>query len=101
MTLRDFLLMLLVCLTWATHTIVSKLVVSGMDIPPLFYAGVRYGIVAVVTLPWLLPVPRPRWRIALVGFLMGGGGFALFFLGIKTATPSSSAIVGQLGLPIT
>ena len=32
---------------------------------------------------------------------MGGGGFALFFLGLKTSTPSSAAIVGQLSLPLT
>jgi O-acetylserine/cysteine efflux transporter len=101
MTLRDFSLLLLVCLTWAAHTIVSKIVVSGMEIPPLFYAAVRYAIVALVALPWLLPMPRPRWRILLVGFLMGGGGFALFFMGIRTATPSNAAVVGQLGLPIT
>ncbi|WP_134494835.1 DMT family transporter [Microvirga pakistanensis] len=101
MALRDFFLMLLVCLLWAAHTVVSKIVVTGMEIPPLFYAAVRYGIVAVLALPWLLPVPRPTWRILLVGFLMGGGGFALFFLGIKTASPSSAAVVTQLGLPIT
>jgi len=101
MALRDFSLMLLVCLLWAAHTVVSKIVVSGMEIPPLFYAAVRYGIVAVLALPWLLPTPRPRWRILLVGFLMGGGGFALFFLGIKTASPSSAAVVTQLGLPMT
>jgi len=101
MALRDFLLILLVCLLWAMHTVTSKIVVSGMEIPPLFYAAVRYGIVAVLALPWLLPAPRPRWRILLVGFLMGGGGFALFFLGIKTASPSSAAVVSQLGLPIT
>jgi O-acetylserine/cysteine efflux transporter len=101
MTLRDFSLMLLVCLLWAMHTVVSKVVVSGMEIPPLYYAAVRYGIVALLAVPWLLPTPRPRWRILLVGFLMGGGGFALFFLGIKTSTPSSAAVVAQLGVPIT
>lgn len=102
MALRDFSLILLVCLLWAGHTVVSKIVVSGMEIPPLFYAAVRFGIVAILALPWLLlPVPRPRWRMLLVGFLMGGGGFALFFLGIKTASPSSAAVVSQLGLPIT
>jgi O-acetylserine/cysteine efflux transporter len=101
MVLRDFLLMLLVCLLWAVHTVVSKIVVSGMEIPPLFYAAIRYGIVAILALPWLLPAPRPRWRILAVGFLMGGGGFALFFLGIRTASPSSAAIVAQLGLPMT
>jgi O-acetylserine/cysteine efflux transporter len=101
MALRDFLFMLLVCATWAAHTIIAKLVVSGMEIPPLFYAAVRFGIVALAAAPWLFPVPKPRWRVLLVGFLMGGGGFALFFLGIKTATPSSAAIVSQIGLPIT
>jgi O-acetylserine/cysteine efflux transporter len=101
MNLRDFSLVLLVCVAWAAHTIVSKVVVSGMQMPPLFYAAVRYGLVAALTLPWLFPVPRPRWRILVVGFLMGGGSFALFFLGIKASTPSSAAIVQQLGLPIT
>ena len=101
MTPRHLSLLLLVCSLWAAHTIVSKIVVSGMDVPPLFYATLRYGLVAFVALPWLLPVPRPAWRIVCVGFLMGGGGFALFFLGLKTATPSSAAIVGQLSLPLT
>lgn len=101
MALRDFLLMVFVCFLWAAHTVVSKLVVSGMEIPPLFYAAIRFGIVGLVALPWLLPAPRPTWRMVVVGFLMGGGGFALFFMGIRTASPSSAAIVGQLGLPIT
>ncbi|HEX2552533.1 MAG TPA: DMT family transporter [Microvirga sp.] len=100
MKLRDLLLLALVCFTWAVHTIVSKIVVSGMEIPPLFYAALRYGLVAILALPWLLPLPRPLWRTALVGLLMGAGGFALFFTGIKTATPSGSAVVQQLGLPM-
>jgi O-acetylserine/cysteine efflux transporter len=100
MKIRDLLLLMLVCLIWAVHTIVSKIVVSGMEIPPLFYATVRFGLVAVLTLPWLLPLPKPLGRTALVGLLMGGGSFALFFTGMKTATPSSSAVVAQLGLPM-
>jgi drug/metabolite transporter (DMT)-like permease len=81
--------------------IVSKIVLSGMEIPPIFYAAVRYALVGLIALPWLFPIPKPWWRIALVGFLMGGGGFALLFAGIKTVTPSSAAIVYQLGLPMT
>lgn len=98
---RDFSLLLLVCFGWAAHTIISKIVVSGMEIPPLFYAAIRYGLVTLFAFSWLLPMPKPRWRILVVGFLMGGGGFALFFIGIKTATPSSSAVVQQLALPFT
>ena len=101
MALRDLFLMFLVCFVWAAHTVISKIVVSDLEIPPLFYAAIRFGIVAALAIPWLLPAPRPRWRILLVGFLMGGGGFALFFLGIKTASPSTAAVVSQLGLPMT
>ena len=38
--------------------------------------------------------------ILVVGILMGGGGFALFFVGLKTASPSAASIVGQIGVPI-
>jgi drug/metabolite transporter (DMT)-like permease len=46
-------------------------------------------------------MPRPRWRLVLVALLMGGGNFALLFIGFKTATPSAAAVVGQVGVPIT
>jgi drug/metabolite transporter (DMT)-like permease len=101
MSLRDFGLLTLVCLVWASNNIVSKYVVSHLGLPPLFYAAVRFGIVAAATLPWLLPMPRPRWRLLVVASLMGGGNFALLFLGLKTSTPSATAVIGQLGVPIT
>ncbi|WP_309607049.1 DMT family transporter [Phenylobacterium sp.] len=101
MSLRDFGLLALVCLVWASNNIVSKFVVSHLGLPPLFYAAVRFGIVAAATLPWLLPMPRPRWRLVVVATLMGGGNFALLFVGLKTSTPSAAAVVGQLGVPIT
>jgi O-acetylserine/cysteine efflux transporter len=101
MPLRDFALLAFVCLIWAFHNIISKFVVAGMEIPPLFYAAVRFVLVGAIAAPWLLPLPRPLWRPALVAFFMGGGGFALYFLGIRTAMPSSAAIVAQLALPMT
>lgn len=101
MSLRDFGLLTLVCLVWASNNIVSKYVVSHLGLPPLFYAAVRFGIVAVATLPWLLPMPRPRWRLVVVALLMGGGNFALLFVGLKTSTPSAAAVISQLGVPIT
>lgn len=101
MALADFALLVLVCFIWATHNIVSKIVVSGMEVPPLFYAAVRFALVALIALPWLRHIPKPWGRPALVGFLMGGGGFGLYFMGMQTASPSSAAIVTQLGLPLT
>lgn len=101
MPFRDFALLAFVCFIWACHNIISKFVVAGMEVPPLFYAAIRFALVGAIAVPWLLPLPRPLWRPALVAFFMGGGGFALYFLGIRTAMPSSAAIVAQLALPMT
>jgi drug/metabolite transporter (DMT)-like permease len=101
MALRDFGLLALVCLIWASNNIVSKYAVSHLAAPPLFYAALRFGVVALAVSPWLRPMPRPRWRLIVVALLMGAGNFALLFVGLKTATPSAAAVVSQLGVPIT
>jgi O-acetylserine/cysteine efflux transporter len=101
MSLRDFLLLAAMCLVWASNNIVSKIVVSDMEVPPLFYAAVRFALVALLTLPWLLPAPRPVWRMIAIAQLIGGLNFALLFVGFKTATPSAASIIVQLGVPMT
>lgn len=101
MALRDFALLVIICLVWASNNIISKIVVAQWGVPPVFYAAVRFAIVAAVTLPWLLPAPRPTWRIVAVALLMGGCNFALMFIGFQTASPSAAAIVLQMGVPIT
>lgn len=101
MFLRDFGLLVLVCLLWALNNIVSKYVVSDLGAPPLFYAAARFAVVALAVFPWLFPMPRPRWRLIVVALLMGGGNFALLFVGLQSATPSSAAVVLQLGVPMT
>lgn len=100
-SLRDFFLLALVCLTWAGNNIVSKVVVTDLGVPPLFYAAFRFVIVAAAAARWLWPMPRPRWRLLIVALLMGGGNFSLMFIGLQTATPSSAAVVLQLSAPIT
>lgn len=97
----DFALLLLVCIVWASNFIVSKLVLTDLHIPPLFFSAVRLGVVLLVVCPWLLPVPRPLWRMVVVGLLMGAGAFGLVTIGLMTATPSSVAVVVQLGVPVT
>lgn len=101
MALRDFALLMAMCVVWAVNNIVSKYVVSTLDVPPLFYAAARFAIVAACLIPFLRPAPRPLWRLVLAAFLMGGGNFGLMFVGLKYATPSSSAVVLQLGMPAT
>jgi O-acetylserine/cysteine efflux transporter len=101
MNLRDFALLVSVCLIWGLSNVLSKVVVGSWQIPPLFFAAARFGLVLLVTLPWLRPVPRQLGRIIAIGMLMGGGNFALLFIGLQTATPSAAAVVIQAGVPIT
>ena len=101
MALRDFALLTLVCLLWAANNIVSKYVVAFLQAPPLFYAAVRFAIVALAVFPWLRPAPRPLWRLLLVAVSMGAGSFAFVFIALQTASPSSVAIVSQLMVPTT
>jgi O-acetylserine/cysteine efflux transporter len=98
---RDFFLLVVVCLIWGFSNVVSKFVVGHWAVPPLFYAALRFGIVFAVTAPWLLPAPRPTWRIISVGLSMGAGSFALLFVGLQTASPSAAGVVSQVGVPIT
>ena len=101
MRARDFLILLLVCLAWGYSNVLSKIVVGQWHVPPLFFAAIRFVVVVLATLPWLWPMPRPRWRVATIGLLMGAGNFALLFIGLQTASPSSAAIVIQVGVPFT
>jgi drug/metabolite transporter (DMT)-like permease len=101
MTFRDFGFLVLICVLWALNTVLSKVVITQMGVPPMSYALVRFVLVAVMVSPWLFPMPKPRLRLLLVALLMGGGNFVFLFLGLKTASPSGTAIVSQLGVPMT
>lgn len=101
MKVRDFLLLVLICLVWGYSNVLSKIVVGTWGVPPLFFAAVRFLVVIAATVPWLLPMPRPRWRILVIGLLMGAGNFALLFIGLQSASPSAAAIVIQIGVPFT
>jgi O-acetylserine/cysteine efflux transporter len=101
MALRDFLLLTFVCVVWAANNIVTKFVVTHLGVPPIFYSCVRFAVVALAALPWLLPIPRPAWRMVVVALLIGAANFTFIFIGMKTAAPSAVAVVNQIGMPIT
>lgn len=101
MPLRSFLLLAAICLVWACNTVVSRLVVGELGVPPLWYAALRSLVVLVALLPWLRPVPGRLGRVLLVTFAISGGSFALFFVGLRDATPSTAAVVSLSGAPLT
>ena len=101
MSLRDFGLLVFVCVIWASSNVVGKLLISGLGAPPLFVAAARFAVVSLATAPWLFPAPGKVGRLIAVGLLMGAGSFGLLFIGLKSATPSAAAIVAQIGAPLT
>ncbi|MDP8913245.1 MAG: hypothetical protein M3N39_06690, partial [Pseudomonadota bacterium] len=68
---RDFLILVLICLAWGVNNVVSKIVVSHWNLPPFAFVAARFLLVFLVAFPWLFPAPRPRWRMVVVGLLMG------------------------------
>lgn len=101
MRLRDFLLLMTVCLIWALNVIIGKIVLTRYAVPPFYYAGIRFMGVALILSPLLRPLPSKLMGILGVGVLVGAAHFGLLFLGLTAATPSSAAIVLQFGIPLT
>jgi len=99
MSVRDFLLLCLICLVWGLNLVATRWVVAA--VPPFAYACARFAAIALVLSPFLLPRPRQILRVACVGLCVGGLNFAFLFLALKNGTASSVAIAGQLGLPFT
>ena len=101
MSIKDFALIVGICLIWAASNIISKLMISTYAAPPLLYAALRFVVAVTISLPWLLPAPKPLWRTVVVGMLMGAGSFGFYFIGLETASPSAAGVVSQLSLPMT
>ena len=101
MRLSTILILMACNVVWALNVVVSKLVVTDLDVPPLFYALARSLVAVVFLFPLLLKIPQKLVQVLLVGLAIGGGSFALFFMGLKTATPSAAGIVNLSSAPMT
>ncbi len=101
MPLRDLALIAGICVVWAMNNIVSKLVISDMGVPPLFFAALRFTVIVLLVWRWLPPMPRPRLRLVAGALMMGAISFSLLFLGLRTASPSAAAVIAQLSIPFT
>ncbi|MFT3723529.1 MAG: DMT family transporter [Hyphomonadaceae bacterium] len=97
----DFGLLFVVCLVWALNLVVTRWTVSAADVPPVFFAGVRLGLVGLCLSPFLFPAPRQIGLMFLIAMGMGAVQFGLLFLGLANASASAAAVIGQLGVPIT
>jgi len=100
MSLKEFLVLLMICTVWGLHFIVIKLAV-GESIPPVFYAATRVTLVATLTLPWL------RWHKGqMLWVILGGLGFSGFnylfiFQGLEMTTATAGVITIELYVPFS
>lgn len=100
MSLKEFLVLLMICTVWGLHFIVIKLAV-GDAIPPVFYAATRVTLVTLLTLPWL------RWHKGqMLWVILGGLGFAGFnylfiFQGLEMTTAAAGAVTIELYVPFS
>jgi O-acetylserine/cysteine efflux transporter len=101
MTLRDFFLLCLTCFLWGVNLVMTRWVVADLGVPPLFFAAVRFLLVALCLLPFLWPRPRNLGTLFVVSLLIGSLNFGLLFLGLGLTEVSAAAVTGQLGVPIT
>lgn len=94
-------IMLFCNVAWAMNVVVSKIAVSTLGLPPLFYTVLRSAIVLVVLFPLLRQIPARLPVVLAIGFAISGGSFALQFIGLQTASPSAVGIVSLAGAPMT
>lgn len=94
-------IMLFCNVAWAMNVVVSKIAVSTLGLPPLFYTVLRSVMVLVVLFPLLREVPQRLGLVLAIGFAVTGGSFGLQFVGLQTASPSAVGIVNLSGAPLT
>lgn len=94
-------IMLFCNVAWAMNVVVSKIAVSTLGLPPLFYTVLRSGIVLMVLFPLLRQIPARLPVVLAIGFAISGGSFALQFMGLQSATPSAVGVVTLAGAPMT
>lgn len=99
MPMRDLLLAFLVIAIWGLNYVVVKLGVG--EFPPFMLTVLRFGLVAVLVVPFYrLPRAEAKW-ILLLSVTFGTLHFAMLFKGIQGVDGATGAILAQLGVPFS
>ncbi len=101
MTGRDFLILCVCCFLWGANLAMTRWAIADLGVDPLFFAGTRFLIVAILLFPFLRPIPKNLATLALISLLIGSLNFGLLFVGLGLSEVSAAAVVGQLGVPIS
>ncbi len=97
---RDLTLLVGISGIWGFNLIAAKVGVT--EIPPILFTSLRFGLLAVVTLPFLKLFPGQMRTLLFAAGLSGALQFSLLFAGLALAHDVSTvAIASQLGIPMT
>jgi O-acetylserine/cysteine efflux transporter len=100
LTPLDLFLLIVTNAIWGVNLVAAKLGIG--EFPPVFFAALRFAVLAVVLLPMLRIFRGQMYTLIRAATYSGGLGFALMYLGFKyTDDISSMAIATQLGIPFT
>ena len=101
MPVSHFLLLGLICLTWAGNFIAAAWVVGQVD--PLSFTVIRFAFVLALLLPLLKLPARSQWGgLVLTCWFMGGIHFALLFIALgRSSDISSIALLMQVYVPMS
>ena len=92
-----FLLLAAICAVWGFNFVASKVGVN--QFPPLFFVGMRFGVLLLCLLPFLRWAPGRMRDVILIALFNGAIHFGLMFVGIALTEASIVAVVVQLNAP--
>lgn len=97
MRISDLILVLVVMAIWGLNFVIAKWGLA--QFPPIFMMGLRWGLVAVLLLPFVR-IPRKKLLgILLISFTLGCVHFSLMFTGLKGTDAAVAAIATQTQVP--
>jgi O-acetylserine/cysteine efflux transporter len=99
MTVPHLFLIILVNLVWGSLFVIATLGLS--QFPPLLFTALRFGLLAVVLLPFLRLVSGQMKRIGAVSVVMGIAMYVTLYLALSWSDSTAAvAMAGQIEVPI-
>ena len=95
----DILAALTVVILWGLNITAAKVGLDGLS--PIFFAGLRFVIVAIILIPFVQVPKGQMWRIFRFSWVFGAIHFAFLYTGIDGVDSAAAAITLQLGVPFS
>jgi len=99
-SLKEFAVLMMICLIWGLHFVVMKITVQDTA-EPLFYAALRMSIVCIILLPKLKWHKEVMPWVLMAGACFAGFNYAFAFPALTMTTASAAAVAFELYVPFS